>query len=199
MTPGAKDRSRAPGGSGNTLAEFERDLADNPCYTGHHSGVGERPGRRTGDGRHRPRPPRRPAGQDGQGEDEATRVRLLPVGGEHAGRQFRQNVRIPGTAGLAGQAMVGRFLRRELEELDVEPGPGTAAWWLPACSIPGRVGHAGVGDGIRYEFGIFSRPSRMASRSSTPTTGLSTATYGVPWSHCPAGGRVLRAHRAGGG
>ncbi len=63
----------------------------------------------------------------------------------------------------------------------LSPGWGTAAWagWPPACSIPWpRWTCRRWATASGMSSGSSSRPSKMASRSSFPTTGPSTATRG---------------------
>src|SRR6266567_9370523 len=148
---------------GNTLADFERDLADNLCYE-------------------RGTTAESASAQDAYWTLAVTvrdrladrRVRtaranylanpkfVYYLSAEYMlGRQLRQNAMYTGTDVLAGRAVTASgFPASDLESLDVEPGLGNGGLGrLAACLLDSlaTLDMPAVGYGIRYEFGIFKQ------------------------------------------
>ena len=169
---------------GNTLAEFERDLADNLCYqrgtTAESASAQDvywtlavTVRDRLADRRAR----------TARANYEANPKFVYYLSAEYMlGRQFRQNALYTGTAGLARQAMAGSgFSAGELEELDVEPGLGNGGLGrLAACLLDSLATSdvPAVGYGIRYEFGIFKQAFQDGYQVEHPDD---WTFYGNPW------------------
>ena len=169
---------------GNTLAEFERDLADNLCYQ--RGTTAESASAldaywtlavtvrdRLADRRVR----------TARANYEANPKFVYYLSAEYMlGRQFRQNALYTGTAGLARQAMAGSgYSAEELEELDVEPGLGNGGLGrLAACLLDSlaTLDMPAVGYGIRYEFGIFKQAFEDGHQVEHPDD---WTFYGNPW------------------
>ena len=151
---------------------------------GHDGRVGERPGRLLDPGDDHPRPPRRPSGPDGRGALRGQpEVRLLPVGGVHAGAPAppERGVHRHRTTWLARPWPHSASRPRTWRPSTWSRDWGTGAWagWPPACSTrwpPWTCPRWAMASATSS--GSSSRPSRMAIRSSSPTTGPSTATRG---------------------
>src|SRR5271165_5480541 len=140
---------------GNTLAEFERDLADNLCYqrgtTAESASAQDvywtlavTVRDRLADRRTR----------TARANYEANPKFVYYLSAEYMlGRQLRQNALYTGTAELARQAVAGsRYSAGELEELDVEPGLGNGGLGrLAACLLDtlATLDMPAVGYGIR--------------------------------------------------
>jgi starch phosphorylase len=169
---------------GNTLAEFEQDLADNLCYE--RGTTAESASAldaywtlavtvrdRLADRRVR----------TARANYEANPKFIYYLSAEYMlGRQFRQNALYTGTAGLARQAMAGSgYSAGELEELDVEPGLGNGGLGrLAACLLDSMatLDMPAVGYGIRYEFGIFKQAFEDGHQVEHPDD---WTFYGNPW------------------
>jgi starch phosphorylase len=169
---------------GNTLAEFERDLADNLCYE--RGTTAESASAldaywtlavtvrdRLADRRVR----------TARANYEANPKFVYYLSAEYMlGRQFRQNALYTGTAGVARQAMAGSgYSAGELEELDVEPGLGNGGLGrLAACLLDSlaTLDMPAVGYGIRYEFGIFKQAFEDGHQVEHPDD---WTFYGNPW------------------
>ena len=182
MTPGGPEpRARWVG---NTLAEFERDLADNLCYE-------------------RGTTAESASAQDAYWTLAVTvrdrladrRVRtaranyvanpkfVYYLSAEYMlGRQLRQNALYTGTADLARQAVAASgYSLEELEDLDVEPGLGNGGLGrLAACLLDSlaTLDVPAVGYGIRYEFGIFKQAFEDGQQVELPDD---WTFYGNPW------------------
>src|SRR5271157_1357672 len=182
MTPeGPEPRARWVG---NTLAEFERDLADNLCYE-------------------RGTTAESASAQDAYWTLAVTvrdrladrRVRtaranymanpkfVYYLSAEYMlGRQLRQNALYTGTADLARQAVAASgYSLAELEDLDVEPGLGNGGLGrLAACLLDSlaTLDVPAVGYGIRYEFGIFKQAFEDGHQVELPDD---WTFYGNPW------------------
>ena len=170
--------------AGNTLAEFERDLADNLCYergtTAESASAQDvywtlavTVRDRLADRRAR----------TARANYDANPKFVYYLSAEYMlGRQFRQNALYTGTAGLARQAMAGSgFSAGELEELDVEPGLGNGGLGrLAACLLDSLATSdmPAVGYGIRYEFGIFKQAFQDGHQVEHPDD---WTFYGNPW------------------
>ena len=169
---------------GNTLAEFERDLADNLCYergtTAESASAQDvywtlavTVRDRLADRRAR----------TARANYEANPKFVYYLSAEYMlGRQFRQNALYTGTAGLARQAgAASGFSAGELEDLDVEPGLGNGGLGrLAACLLDSLATSdvPAVGYGIRYEFGIFKQAFEDGHQVELPDD---WAFYGNPW------------------
>jgi glycogen phosphorylase len=98
------------------------------------------------------------------------------------GRQLRQNALYTGTAGLARQALASVGVSADaLEALDVEPGLGTGGLGrLAACLLDSlaTLDIPAVGYGIRYEFGIFKQVFEDGDQVEHPDD---WTFYGNPW------------------
>ena len=182
MTPGGPEpRARWVG---NTLADFERDLADNLCYE-------------------RGTTAESASAQDAYWTLAVTvrdrladrRVRtaranyvanpkfVYYLSAEYMlGRQLRQNALYTGTADLARQAVAASgYSLAELENLDVEPGLGNGGLGrLAACLLDSlaTLDVPAVGYGIRYEFGIFKQAFEDGQQIELPDD---WTFYGNPW------------------
>jgi starch phosphorylase len=169
---------------GDTLAEFERDLADNLYYQ-------------------RGTTAESASLQDAYWtlavtvRDRLADRRVRTAGANYAanpkfvyylsaeymlGRQLRQNAMYTGTAELAGQAVAASgYSMADLEALDVEPGLGNGGLGrLAACLLDSlaTLDVPAVGYGIRYEFGIFKQAFEDGQQVELPDD---WAFYGNPW------------------
>ena len=169
---------------GNTLAEFERDLADNLCYqrgtTAESASAQDAYWTLAVTVRDRLADRR---ARTARANYEANPKFVYYLSAEYMlGRQFRQNALYTGTAGLARQAMAGSgFSAGELEELDVEPGLGNGGLGrLAACLLDSlaTLDVPAVGYGIRYEFGIFKQAFQDGHQVEHPDD---WTFYGNPW------------------
>jgi len=169
---------------GNTLAEFERDLADNLCYergtTAESASAQDAYWTLAVTVRDRLADRR---ARTARANYAANPKFVYYLSAEYMlGRQFRQNALYTGTAGLARQAMAGSgFSAGELEELDVEPGLGNGGLGrLAACLLDSlaTLDVPAVGYGIRYEFGIFKQAFQDGHQVELPDD---WAFYGNPW------------------
>ena len=169
---------------GNTLAEFERDLADNLCYergtTAESASAQDAYWTLAVTVRDRLADRR---ARTARANYEANPKFVYYLSAEYMlGRQFRQNALYTGTAGLARQAMAGSgFSAGELEELDVEPGLGNGGLGrLAACLLDSlaTLDMPAVGYGIRYEFGIFKQAFQDGHQVEHPDD---WTFYGNPW------------------
>ena len=169
---------------GNTLAEFERDLADNLCYergtTAESASAQDAYWTlavtvrdRLADRRVR----------TARANYEANPKFVYYLSAEYMlGRQLRQNALYTGTADLARQAVAGSgHSLEELEALDIEPGLGNGGLGrLAACLLDSlaTLDMPAVGYGIRYEFGIFKQAFEDGQQIELPDD---WAFYGNPW------------------
>ena len=169
---------------GNTLAEFERDLADNLCYqrgtTAESASAQDAYWTLAVTVRDRLADRR---ARTARANHEANPKFVYYLSAEYMlGRQFRQNALYTGTAGLARQAMAGSgYSAGELEELDVEPGLGNGGLGrLAACLLDSlaTLDMPAVGYGIRYEFGIFKQAFQDGHQIELPDD---WTFYGNPW------------------
>ena len=179
MGPGPQGRW-----AGNTLAEFERDLADNLCYergtTAESASAQDAYWTLAVTVRDRLADRR---ARTARANYEANPKFVYYLSAEYMlGRQLRQNALYTGTAGLARQAMAGSgYSAGELEELDVEPGLGNGGLGrLAACLLDSlaALDVPAVGYGIRYEFGIFKQAFDDGHQVEHPDD---WAFYGNPW------------------
>ena len=170
--------------AGNTLAEFERDLADNLCYqrgtTAESASALDAYWTLAVTVRDRLADRR---ARTARANYEANPKFVYYLSAEYMlGRQFRQNALYTGTGGLARQAMAGSgFSAGELEELDVEPGLGNGGLGrLAACLLDSlaTLDVPAVGYGIRYEFGIFKQAFQDGHQVELPDD---WTFYGNPW------------------
>jgi glycogen phosphorylase len=170
--------------TGDTLADFQRDLADNLCYE-------------------RGTTPESASAQDAYWTLAVTiRDRLADRRARTAranflanpkfvyylsaeymlGRQLRQNALYTGTGDLARQAIAAAgLLASDLESLDIEPGLGNGGLGrLAACLLDSlaTLDLPAVGYGIRYEFGIFKQAFENGFQVEQPDD---WAFYGSPW------------------
>src|SRR5271165_640982 len=169
---------------GNTLAEFERDLADNLCYqrgtTAESASAQDvywtlavTVRDRLADRRTR----------TARANYEANPKFVYYLSAEYMlGRQLRQNAMYTGTADLARQAVASSgFSIEDLEALDVEPGLGNGGLGrLAACLLDSlaTLDVPAVGYGIRYEFGIFKQTFEDGYQVELPDD---WTFYGNPW------------------
>ena len=169
---------------GNTLAEFERDLADNLCYergtTAESASALDAYWTLAVTVRDRLADRR---ARTARANFEANPKFVYYLSAEYMlGRQFRQNALYTGTAELARQAVVGSgFPAGELEELDIEPGLGNGGLGrLAACLLDSlaTLDVPAVGYGIRYEFGIFKQAFADGHQVELPDD---WTFYGNPW------------------
>src|SRR5271166_2103276 len=182
MTPeGPEPRARWVG---NTLAEFERDLADNLCYergtTAESASAQDAYWTlavtirdRLADRRTR----------TAQANYEANPKFVYYLSAEYMlGRQLPQNAAYTGTADLARQAVAGSGVSAgDIEALDVEPGLGNGGLGrLAACLLDSlaTLDVPAVGYGIRYEFGIFKQAFEDGHQVELPDD---WTFYGNPW------------------
>jgi glycogen phosphorylase len=169
---------------GNTLAEFERDLADNLCY--------ERGTTVESASAHdaywtlavtiRDRLADRRA-RTAEAHYATNPKFVYYLSAEYMlGRQLRQNAIYTGTADLARQALASVGVSADaLEALDVEPGLGNGGLGrLAACLLDSlaTLDIPAVGYGIRYEFGIFKQVFEDGQQVEHPDD---WTFYGNPW------------------
>ena len=169
---------------GNTLADFERGLADNLCYergtTAESASAQDAYWTlavtirdRLADRRTR----------TAQANYEANPKFVYYLSAEYMlGRQLPQNAAYTGTADLAHQAVVGSGVSAgDIEALDVEPGLGNGGLGrLAACLLDSlaTLDMPAVGYGIRYEYGIFKQAFENGYQVEHPDD---WAFYGNPW------------------
>jgi glycogen phosphorylase len=149
--------------AGDTLAAFERDLADNLCYE-----RGTTPESASAQDVYwtlavtiRDRLAARRA-RTAEANYRANPKFVYYLSAEYMlGRQLRQNTLYTGTADLARRAVAASgFSAEDLEALDVEPGLGNGGLGrLAACLLDSlaTLDMPAVGYGIRYEYGIFKQ------------------------------------------
>ncbi len=169
---------------GNTLADFERGLADNLCYergtTAESAStqdaywtVAVTIRDRLADRRTR----------TAQANYEANPKFVYYLSAEYMlGRQLPQNAAYTGTADLVRQAVaVSGVSAGDIEALDVEPGLGNGGLGrLAACLLDSlaTLDMPAVGYGIRYEYGIFKQAFENGYQVERPDD---WAFYGNPW------------------
>ena len=169
---------------GNTLADFERDLADNLCYergtTAESASLLDAYWTlavtirdRLADRRTR----------TARANYVANPKFIYYLSAEYMlGRQLRQNAMYTGTADLARQAVsASGYSFEDLEALDVEPGLGNGGLGrLAACLLDSlaTLDVPAVGYGIRYEFGIFKQAFEDGQQIELPDD---WTFYGNPW------------------
>ena len=169
---------------GNTLADFERGLADNLCYergtTAESASTQDAYWTlavtirdRLADRRTR----------TAQANYEANPKFVYYLSAEYMlGRQLPQNAAYTGTADLARQAVAGSGVSAgDIEALDVEPGLGNGGLGrLAACLLDSlaTLDLPAVGYGIRYEYGIFKQAFENGYQVEHPDD---WAFYGNPW------------------
>ena len=170
--------------TGNSLAEFQRDLADNLCYQRGTTvesasaldaywtlAVTIRD--RLADRRVR----------TAKANYAANPKFVYYLSAEYMlGRQLRQNAVYTGTDAVAHQAAAASgFPAWDLESLDVEPGLGNGGLGrLAACLLDSlaTLDMPAVGYGIRYEFGIFKQAFEDGYQVERPDD---WTFYGNPW------------------
>src|SRR5450631_609704 len=169
---------------GNTLADFERGLADNLCYergtTAESASAQDiywtlavTVRDRLADRRAR----------TAEANYDANPKFVYYLSAEYMlGRQLRQNAMYTGTADLANQAVASSgFSVEDLAALDVEPGLGNGGLGrLAACLLDSlaTLDMPAVGYGIRYEFGIFKQAFEDGYQVEHPDD---WTFYGNPW------------------
>ena len=170
--------------AGNSLPEFERDLADNLCYERGTTAVSASAldtywtlavtiRDRLADRRAR----------TAEAHYVANPKFVYYLSAEYMlGRQLSQNAVYSGTADLARQALarIG-WSAADMEALDVEPGLGTGGLGrLAACLLDSlaTLDIPAVGYGIRYEFGIFKQAFEDGYQVERPDD---WTFYGNPW------------------
>ena len=169
---------------GNSLAEFERDLADNLCYERGTTAVSASAQDtywtlaitvrdRLADRRAR----------TAEAHYAANPKFVYYLSAEYMlGRQLSQNAVYSGTDDLARQALAGiGWSAADMEALDVEPGLGTGGLGrLAACLLDSlaTLDIPAVGYGIRYEFGIFKQVIEHGYQVEHPDD---WTFYGNPW------------------
>ena len=182
MTPGGPEpRARWVG---NTLADFERDLADNLCYergtTAESASAQDAYWTLAVTIRDRLADRR---ARTARANHEANPKFVYYLSAEYMlGRQLRQNTLYTGTADLARQAVAASgYSLEDLEALDVEPGLGNGGLGrLAACLLDSlaTLDVPAVGYGIRYEFGIFKQAFADGQQIELPDD---WTFYGNPW------------------
>ena len=182
MTPGGPEpRARWVG---NTLADFERDLADNLCYergtTAESASAQDAYWTLAVTVRDRLADRR---ARTARANHEANPKFVYYLSAEYMlGRQLRQNTLYTGTADLARQAVAASgYSLEDLEALDVEPGLGNGGLGrLAACLLDSlaTLDVPAVGYGIRYEFGIFKQAFQDGQQIELPDD---WTFYGNPW------------------
>ncbi len=169
---------------GNTLADFERDLADNLCYergtTAESASLQDAYWTLAVTIRDRLADRR---ARTASANYAANPKFVYYLSAEYMlGRQLRQNAMYTGTADLARQAVASSgFSLEDLEALDVEPGLGNGGLGrLAACLLDSlaTLDMPAVGYGIRYEFGIFKQAFEDGNQVEHPDD---WAFYGNPW------------------
>ena len=169
---------------GNTLADFERGLADNLCYergtTAESASAQDAYWTlavtirdRLADRRTR----------TAQANYEANPKFVYYLSAEYMlGRQLPQNAAYTGTADLAREAVAGSAVSAgDIEALDFEPGLGNGGLGrLAACLLDSlaTLDLPAVGYGIRYEYGIFKQAFENGYQVEHPDD---WAFYGNPW------------------
>ena len=169
---------------GNTLADFERGLADNLCYergtTAESASAQDAYWTlavtirdRLADRRTR----------TAQANYEANPKFVYYLSAEYMlGRQLPQNAAYTGTADLAREAVAGSAVSAgDIEALDFEPGLGNGGLGrLAACLLDSlaTLDMPAVGYGIRYEYGIFKQAFENGYQVEHPDD---WAFYGNPW------------------
>ena len=169
---------------GNTLAEFEQDLADNLCYergtTVESASLQDAYWTLAVTIRDRLADRR---ARTARANYVANPKFVYYLSAEYMlGRQLQQNAIYSGTADFARQALASLGVSvGELETLDVEPGLGNGGLGgLAACLLDSlaTLDMPGVGYGIRYEFGIFKQAFEGGDQVEYPDD---WAFYGNPW------------------
>jgi starch phosphorylase len=177
-------RPEQGGRTGNSLAEFQRDLADNLCYERGTTveSASAQDAYWTLAVTIRDRLAERRA-RTARANYEANPKFVYYLSAEYMlGRQFRQNAIYTGTEAVAHQAAgAAGFAGWDLESLDVEPGLGNGGLGrLAACVLDSlaTLDLPAVGYGIRYEFGIFRQAFSDGYQVEHPDE---WAFYGNPW------------------
>jgi starch phosphorylase len=169
---------------GNTLSEFERDLADNLCYergtTAESASAQDAYWTLAVTVRDRLADRR---ARTARANHDANPKFVYYLSAEYMlGRQLRQNALYTGTADLARRAVAAYgYSAGELEDLDAEPGLGNGGLGrLAACLLDSlaTLDMPAVGYGIRYEFGIFKQAFADGQQVELPDD---WAFYGNPW------------------
>ena len=169
---------------GNTLSEFERDLADNLCYergtTAESASAQDAYWTLAVTVRDRLADRR---ARTARANHDANPKFVYYLSAEYMlGRQLRQNALYTGTADLARRAVAAYgYSAGELEDLDAEPGLGNGGLGrLAACLLDSlaTLDMPAVGYGIRYEFGIFKQAFQDGQQVELPDD---WAFYGNPW------------------
>ena len=177
--PGPKGRW-----AGNTLADFERDLADNLCYergtTAESASFQDAYWTLAVTIRDRLADRR---AKTARANYLANPKFVYYLSAEYMlGRQLRQNAMYTGTADFARQAVASYGVSAEdIEALDVEPGLGNGGLGrLAACLLDSlaTLDMPAVGYGIRYEFGIFKQVFENGQQIEHPDD---WTFYGNPW------------------
>ena len=169
---------------GNTLSEFERDLADNLCYqrgtTAESASAQDAYWTLAVTVRDRLADRR---AMTARANHDANPKFVYYLSAEYMlGRQLRQNALYTGTADVARRAVAAYgYSAGELEDLDAEPGLGNGGLGrLAACLLDSlaTLDMPAVGYGIRYEFGIFKQAFADGQQVELPDD---WAFYGNPW------------------
>jgi len=169
---------------GNTLSDFERDLADNLCYergtTAESASAQDAYWTLAVTVRDRLADRR---ARTASANYVANPKFVYYLSAEYMlGRQLRQNALYTGTAELARQAVAASgYSLEDLEALDVEPGLGNGGLGrLAACLLDSlaTLDVPAVGYGIRYEFGIFKQVFQDGQQVELPDD---WTFYGNPW------------------
>jgi glycogen phosphorylase len=169
---------------GNTLSEFERDLADNLCYergtTAESASAQDAYWTLAVTVRDRLADRR---ARTARANHDANPKFVYYLSAEYMlGRQLRQNALYTSTADLARRAVAAYgYSAGELEDLDAEPGLGNGGLGrLAACLLDSlaTLDMPAVGYGIRYEFGIFKQAFQDGQQVELPDD---WAFYGNPW------------------
>ncbi len=170
--------------AGNSLAEFERDLADNLCYdrgtTAESASAQDTYWTLAVTVRDRLADRR---ARTAEAHYAANPKFVYYLSAEYMlGRQLSQNAVYSGTADFARQALarIG-WSTADMEALDVEPGLGTGGLGrLAACLLDSlaTLDIPAVGYGIRYEFGIFKQVIEHGYQVEHPDD---WTFYGNPW------------------
>jgi glycogen phosphorylase len=170
--------------TGNSLEEFQRDLADNLCYergtTAESASAQDAYWTLAVTVRDRLADRR---ARTAKANYEANPKFVYYLSAEYMlGRQLRQNAVYTGTDALARQATAAAgFTAWDLESLDVEPGLGNGGLGrLAACLLDSlaTLDMPAVGYGIRYEFGIFKQAFQDGYQIEHPDD---WTFYGNPW------------------
>jgi glycogen phosphorylase len=168
----------------NTLAQFQRDLADNLCYergtTAESASAQDAYWTLAVTIRDRLADRR---ARTAKANYLANPKFVYYLSAEYMlGRQLRQNALYTGTAELARQAIAATgFTASDLESLDIEPGLGNGGLGrLAACLLDSlaTLDLPAVGYGIRYEFGIFKQAFQDGYQVEQPDD---WTFYGNPW------------------